>query len=256
MSGTSNVFLNVMLEKLYDPVKLEMQLKYMDWKPDDTYYITLIRFTEQDAKENQGRQMNSLMRMLIQNLTDASIYVWQDDLVLLSTRDLSKEYDACMLLRNLVVHNPVCVGFSLPDQEGIREISRFYHQAKYALERGMKAKKPKAFQYFEIYAMEYLLTARVPARDKVMAVMPAVYRLWKEKQNGDEMFHTLLCFLDHERSITQTSAELFMHRNTTVYRMKKIQESMGVDLDDAKVRNYCHISMHFLDALEKTEEIV
>ena len=161
-----------------------------------------------------------------------------------------------MLLRNMVVHNPVCVGFSLPDQEGISEISRFYRQAKYALERGMKEEKPKAFQYFETYAMEFLLTAKVPARDKVMAVMPAVYRLWKEKQNGDEMFRTLLCFLDHERSIAQTSAELFMHRNTTVYRMKKIQESLGVDLDDAKVRNYCHISMHFLDALEKVGEMI
>ena len=256
ISGTGNVFLNVMLEKLYDPVRLEMQLKYMGWNLGDTYYITLIRFTDQDAKENRGRQMNSLMRMLIQNLTDASIYVWQDDLVLLSARNLSREYDSCMLLRNLVVHNPVCVGFSLPDQEGIGEISRFYRQARYALERGMKEEKPKAFQYFETYAMEFLLTAKVSARDKVMAVMPEVYRLWKEKRNGDEMFRTLLCFLDHERSIAQTSAELFMHRNTAVYRMKKIQESMGIDLDDAKVRNYCHISMHFLDALEKTEEMV
>ena len=247
ISGTGNVFLNVMLEKLYDPVRLEMQLKYMGWNLGDTYYITLIRFTDQDAKENRGRQMNSLMRMLIQNLTDANIYVWQDDLVLLSARNL---------LRNLVVHNPVCVGFSLPDQEGIGEISRFYRQARYALERGMKEEKPKAFQYFETYAMEFLLTAKVSARDKVMAVMPEVYRLWKEKRNGDEMFRTLLCFLDHERSIAQTSAELFMHRNTAVYRMKKIQESMGIDLDDAKVRNYCHISMHFLDALEKTEEMV
>ena len=256
ISSTSNVFLNVMLEKLYDPIKLEMQLKYMGWHKDDTYYITLIRFTEQNAKEKQERQMNSLMRMLIQNLTDASIYAWQDDLILLSTRNLAKEYDARMLLRNVVVHNPVRVGFSLPDQEGIGEISQFYRQAKYALERGMKEEKPKAFQHFETYAMEFLLTANVPVRDKVMAVMPEVYRLWKERQNGDEMFRTLLCFLDHERSIAQTSAELFMHRNTTVYRIKKIQENMSVDLDDAKVRNYCHISMHFLDALEKIEEMI
>ena len=120
----------------------------------------------------------------------------------------------------------------------------------------MKEEKPKAFQHFETYAMEFLLTANVPVRDKVMAVMPEVYRLWKERQNGDEMFRTLLCFLDHERSIAQTSAELFMHRNTTVYRIKKIQENMSVDLDDAKVRNYCHISMHFLDALEKIEEMI
>lgn len=47
-----------------------------------------------------------------------------------------------------------------------------------------------------------------------------------------------------------------MHRNTTVYRIKKIQENMKVDLDDEKVRNYCYISMHFLDALEKVRETI
>ena len=249
---TGNVFLSVMLEKLYDPMKLQMQLQYMGWHPEDTYYVTAIRFVEQTGAENHERQLNSLMRMLLQNLKDVSVYVWQDELILLSVRDLSKEYDACSLLRNMVVHNPVCVGFSLPDQEGIGEISRFYRQVEYALTRGSKEEKPKAFRHFETYAIEFLLTSQALAQDKIMAVMPAVYRLWKEKQSGDEMFHTLLCFLDHERSIAQTSAALFMHRNTTVYRIKKIQERMGIDLEDPVIRNYCQISLQFLDALEKT----
>lgn len=252
LSGTSHVFLNLMLEKEYDPIKLEMQMQYMGWQKEDTFYVAVVRFME-ETQENTDRQINSLMRMLMQNLTGSSVYVWNNDLILLSAKDLSKEYDACMLLRNLVVHNPVCVGFSLPDQNGIEEIARFYNQAKYAIVRGEKEEKPKAFRYFESYAMEYLLTARVSPEDKMMACMPSVLRLWKEKQKGDEMFRTLLCFLDHERSIAQTSAELFMHRNTTVYRMKKIQETIGIDLDDAKQRTYCHISMHFLNALEKQE---
>lgn len=103
---------------------------------------------------------------------DTGIYIWDNDLILLSTRDLSKDYDACALLRNVVVHNPVCVGFSLPNQEGIKKISTFYRQAAYALERGMNKQKQKAFQYFENYAMEYLLTAKADVKDKVMAVMP------------------------------------------------------------------------------------
>ena len=37
------MFLNVMMEKPYDPVKLDMQLKYMGWQLDDVYYVTLIR---------------------------------------------------------------------------------------------------------------------------------------------------------------------------------------------------------------------
>lgn len=254
-SSTNNVFLNIMLEKLYDPRKLEMQLKYMGWNKNDTYYVTLIRFTCGNAQENMERQMNSLMRMLIQNLSDTSIFVWKDDIIVVSVSNLAKEYNACMLLRNVVVHNPVCVGFSLPDQAGIGELSKFYQQARYALERGEKEEKPKAFRYFETYATEYILTAEASSGEKTMAVMPAVYRLWKEKKKGDEMFRTLLCFLDHERSISRTSVELFMHRNTTVYRMKKIQENMGIDLDDAKVRNYCHISMQYLEALEKVAEI-
>lgn len=256
VEGNSSVFLNIMMEKPYDPVKLDMQLKYMGWQLDDVYYVTLIRFKEKDTPVNLERKTNSLMRMLMQNLMDTGIYIWDNDLVLLSTKDLSKDYDACALLRNVVVHNPVCAGFSLPNQEGIKKISTFYRQAAYALERGMNKQKQKAFQYFENYAVEYLLTAKADVKDKAMAVMPAVYRLWKEKQKGDEMFGTLLCFLDHERSIAQTSAELFMHRNTTVYRIKKIQENMKVDLDDAKVRNYCYISMHFLDALEKVRETI
>lgn len=254
--GTGNVFLNVMREELYDQEKLQMQLQYMGWHAEDTYYMTLIRFAKQEEGKSTERELNSLMRMLLQNLQGVSIFIWQEDLILLSIKDLSKEYDSRTLLRNIVVHNPVCMGFSLPDQEGIGEIARIYRQAKYALSRGSKEKKPKAVRYFETYATEYLLTSLAPVHDKIMAVMPGVYRLWKEKQSGDEMFHTLLCFLDHERSIAQTSAELFTHRNTIVYRIKKIQERMDVDLDDATVRNYCLTSMHFLDALEKSGEMI
>lgn len=252
LTSTSSVFLNVMIEKPYDPMKLEMQMKYMGWKEQDTFYVTLIRFTkEEKQQEVLERQENSLMQLLIQNLTDASIYTWKGDLVILSVKNLAQEYNSQMLLRNLVVHNPVRIGFSLPDQNGICEISRFYRQAVYALERGAAQEKPKSFQYFETYAVEYLLTARVSAEDKMVACMPSVLRLWKKKQHGDEMFRTMLCFLDHERSIAQTSAELYLHRNTMVYRMKKIQESMNIDLNDPFVRKYCYISMHFLDALEK-----
>ena len=149
-----------------------------------------------------------------------------------------------------MVHNPVQIGFSLPNHNGIMEISRFYRQAEYALERNKQLPKPKAIQYFENMASEYLLTASAPLEDKVMACMPAVLSLWQEQQNGSEMFRTLFSFLSNERSVAHTSAELFLHRNTTVYRIKKIQENMKLDLEDPEIRNYCYISMLFLKAYE------
>lgn len=249
VQGASSVFLNLMLDKPWDPEALEMQLKYQNWKKDDIYYVTLVRFLTPDEPEVINRQINSMMRMLMQNLTDIVINVWKSDCILLSTRNLEQDYSSCSVLRSLIVHNPVRIGFSLPDCCGITAISGFYRQADYALNRGTAEKKLHAFEHFEAYAQEFILTSSADNEDKMLACMPAVLKLWQDAQKGDEMFRTLKCFLDHERSIALTSAELFLHRNTTVYRIKKIQESMGIDLNDTPTRLYCHLSMVFLDTI-------
>lgn len=249
-SSINNVFLDLMLDKAYDKTKLEMQMDYQGWTGEEIYYVTVIHFTSDLDPELESRQINSLFRMLVQNLTDVSINICNNEIILLSSRDLSKETDSCMLFRNLVIHNPINIGFSLPDYSGIFEIARFYRQARYVLERNRCLSKPKAMQYFENMAEEYILTAAASMEDKKMACMPEILRLWQEKQKGSEMFRTLLCFLKNERSISNTSSELFLHRNTTVYRIKKIQENLKLDLDDPHTRNYCYLSMLFLKTYE------
>lgn len=249
-SSMNNVFLDLMLDKVYDKTKLQMQMDYQGWTGEETYYVTVIRFTDTSDPELEARHINSLFRMLIQNLTHVCIHICENELIMLSSRNLAKETDSCMLFRNLVIHNPVQIGFSLPDYNGILEISRFYRQAEYVLERNSRLLKPKAMQYFENMAEEYILTAAVSVEDKKMACMPEILRLWQEKQKGSEMFRTLFCFLKNERSISNTSSELFLHRNTTVYRIKKIQENLNLDLDDPDIRNYCYLSMLFLKAYD------
>lgn len=251
MSGSiNNVFLDLMLDRPCDKAKLKIQMDYQGWTGDETYYVALIRFADTGDPEYTSRQMNSLFRMLIRNLTDICVNIRDHELILLADRNLAKAQDSCLLLRNLVIHNPVQIGFSLPDCSGIMELPRFYRQAEYALERNGHLPKPKAIQYFENMASEYLLTASAPLEDKVMACMPSVLRLWREQQKGSEMFRTLFSFLNNERSVTHTSEELFLHRNTTVYRIKKIQENLELDLEDPEVRSYCYISMLFLKAYE------
>ncbi len=300
-SSMNNVFLDLMLDKAYDKTKLQMQMDYQGWTGEETYYVTVIRFTDISDPELETRHINSLFRMLIQNLTDVCIHIRENELILLSSRNLAKETDSCMLFRNLVIHNPVQIGFSLPDYNGILEISRFYRQAEYVLERNSRLLKPKAMQYFENMAEEYILTAAVSVEDKKMACMPEILRLWQEKQKGSEMFRTLFCFLKNERSmyiltaavsvedkkmacmpeilrlwqekqkgsemfrtlfcflknersISNTSSELFLHRNTTVYRIKKIQENLNLDLDNPDIRNYCYLSMLFLKTYDDLSE--
>jgi DNA-binding PucR family transcriptional regulator len=83
----------------------------------------------------------------------------------------------------------------------------------------------------------------------VHACHPLIRRLWNDREaNGDEIFQTLLTYLDNERSVSKTSAALFTHRNTVMYRIRKLQDICPVDLNDPETRYYLRLSMEILSS--------
>ncbi|MGI5131492.1 PucR family transcriptional regulator [Pseudonocardia sp. CA-107938] len=60
-------------------------------------------------------------------------------------------------------------------------------------------------------------------------------------QPGD-LLRTLTCYLDAESSLTDTAAELGVHRNTVAARVARAQELVGVDLTDPDERLALHLA--------------
>ena len=53
---------------------------------------------------------------------------------------------------------------------------------------------------------------------------------------NDEMVHTIEAFFDNSLNLSETARKLYIHRNTLVYRLEKVQRAIGLDLrnfDDA-----------------------
>ena len=53
---------------------------------------------------------------------------------------------------------------------------------------------------------------------------------------NDEMIHTIEKFFDNSLNLSETARQLYIHRNTLVYRLDKVQRMIGLDLrafDDA-----------------------
>ena len=63
-----------------------------------------------------------------------------------------------------------------------------------------------------------------------------------DQRHGTVLLRTLKSFLMHERNLVRTVAALYIHRNSLVYRVKKITELTGVDLDDEGTRLYLLLS--------------
>ena len=53
---------------------------------------------------------------------------------------------------------------------------------------------------------------------------------------NDEMIHTIETFFDNSLNLSETARKLYIHRNTLVFRLEKVQHAIGLDLrnfDDA-----------------------
>jgi purine catabolism regulator len=51
-----------------------------------------------------------------------------------------------------------------------------------------------------------------------------------------ELIETLYHYFYHSRAINKVASSLFLHRNTVIYRLKKIEQILHVSLEDPEVR--------------------
>lgn len=147
----------------------------------------------------------------------------------------------------------VRVAFGTVVQE-LKDVSKSYKEAKLALDVG------KIF-----YAEHNVVAYSALGIGRLIYQLPInLCRIFIEEIFGsnvpsdldEETLTTINKFFENNLNVSETSRQLFVHRNTLVYRIEKIQKSTGLDLrnfDDAltfkialMVVNY----MKYLDSLE------
>ena len=130
--------------------------------------------------------------------------------------------------------------------KSLQSLPYFYQQAVFAVQSGIREKRPDWKYEFYDYAIDYILLAD-DMNKKVFAIQSDVRQLWNyQQERGGEKIETLTAYLKNERSLLHTANELFIHRNTLVYRLKKLTEVLHVDLDDSYTRDYMKLSIRVM----------
>ena len=81
----------------------------------------------------------------------------------------------------------------------------------------------------------------------ICACHPDILALAEEdsKNHGDRL-NTLCTYLNMERSLLNTAKALYIHRNTLVYRITKIIDSLHYDIEDVYCRDYMKMTFRIL----------
>lgn len=125
----------------------------------------------------------------------------------------------------------------------ISDLPAFYTQALRAIEMGScHANEPSLFVYRNYYQdhLFHLFTQKESAR--IFCHPQMLYLLNYDKNHDSELAKTLYMFLVNERNHSAAAKELFVHRNTFIYRMKKINDMLDIDYENYTERQYLILS--------------
>ena len=124
---------------------------------------------------------------------------------------------------------------------GLHGISRSYLEAQQAIEAGRKL-RPDAV----VHGHDEVIPQLVLAQSPVLAerfVAHTLGRLTDPKlRNRDQLLETLEAYLRHG-SVKDAAAELKLHRHTVLYRLDRLRELLGGDLDAPPARLRLQLAM-------------
>lgn len=169
--------------------------------------------------------------------------------------NLSQLSDSVSRIHHLLA--PLCrdyclyAGISSP-VTGIRELNAAYYQAGAALEQTFRLRSEKWILTFPECALDHLVRSLPSPLTPSHLISPELSRLMDyDREKGTQYFDTLRTYLLQERDIPRTSEALIIHRTTLLYRLKKIQSLLRLDLEDPWQRLYLMLSLWILETEHK-----
>ncbi len=184
----------------------------------------------------------------------------ESNVILIKTLDQTVTYEnlcdvahTIVAMMNAEAMLNVRVSFGSVVQE-LKDVSKSYKEAKLALDVG------KIF-----YAERNVVAYSTLGIGRLIYQLPVnLCRIFIEEIFGnnlpidldEETLTTINKFFENNLNVSETSRQLFVHRNTLVYRIEKIQKSTGLDLrnfDDAltfKIALMVVSYMKYLDSIE------
>ncbi len=133
---------------------------------------------------------------------------------------------------------------------GLEGIRQSHQDARQALTIGRRLHGPGNVTLFErlgvyrlIYAAEQLPELRT-FQDEALGTLVEY-----DHQHGADLIRTLEAFFAANCSPKEAAALLHVHRNTVLYRLERIAEITGLDLNSSDVRLRLHLALHVRLAL-------
>lgn len=168
-------------------------------------------------------------------------------------KDLEKTARVIVDMLNTEVMSKVHVAYGTIVNE-IKEVSKSYKEAKMALEVGRIFYSDKT-----VVAYSHLGIGRLIYQLPLPQCRMFIKEIFDGKSPDDfdeETLTTINKFFENSLNVSETSRQLYIHRNTLVYRLDKLQKSTGLDLrvfEDAITFKIALMAVKYMKCMENQD---
>lgn len=163
---------------------------------------------------------------------------------------VEKTADMIVDMMNSEAMMNVCVAYGTMVGE-LREVSKSYKEAKMAMDVGKifyAEKNVVAYNRLGIGRLIYQLPVNL-----CRIFIDEIFGSNVPYDMDEETLTTINKFFENNLNVSETSRQLFIHRNTLVYRIEKLQKSTGLDIrvfDDALTFKIALMVVNYMKYLE------
>ncbi len=222
-----------------DPEIIDRVFRKSGWDGEDTYFLAV--FSQLDNKSYPKTMMNLGIQILEAQL-GCKAFLYHEHLVALinsSKLDNPNELPElqkvqgriAIALRDLGGGAGISEAFG--GYDSFSSLNVHYQQACAALQYAAAAQEPVRLCAYAQVALADLCSRIRDSGWSEMFIHPAVGILEQyDRENKTELAFTLRQYLLHEENVVRTAKDLFIHRNSLMYRLDKIQQLTGIDLEE------------------------
>ncbi|WP_026486017.1 PucR family transcriptional regulator [Caldanaerobius polysaccharolyticus] len=197
-----------------------------------------------------------LKNMFPDETSEVLIDIDTDKVLLVKSRDDSEDdikKIAMSILDTLVTELYEKVKIAIGGiSKSLYDLRKIYKRAETAMVLGeIFEDKNKVFDYDQLGLKR--LISQIPIEIE-RAYLNEIFKDKNEFLEDKELYHTVLKFFESNLNISEASRNLYIHRNTLVYRLDKIQRLLGLDLrdfDDAVILKIALMFDEYIKYVEK-----
>lgn len=131
----------------------------------------------------------------------------------------------------------------------ITDLPNAKHQCEATLRLGSQTSRYLQYEHCRVAHLLEAAASTVPLESFLSSRFLRLQRY--DEKNGTDLCQLLRCHLSCMMRVSDTARKLFLHRNTVLNRLQKIEEVLGSDLMDECVQNELHLSFLIADYLDK-----